>query len=234
MKAPIAVLASLLFLVGCADAPSEVSTSDSLSEPDPVVTVDSLPPDTLIAASALTAEEAASKALGEGDRAPAFNLLGADGGRVNMDELLAKGPVVLTFYRGAWCPYCNTELRLLQAALPEIENAGASLVAVSPQTPDGSMTMRDKQDLKFPVLSDPGNEVARQYGLVFAVGEEVAERYRLSGIDLAAINGDNSFELPIPATYVIGTDGVIRYAFVDADYRVRAAPDAVVSALRAL
>jgi peroxiredoxin len=232
MRRSFRALLIALFLTGCADPavepPTGADASDA-SDAGPVAAPDSVP-----TAAALTAEEAVSLALGVGDEAPAFRLPDVGGAEVALADLLAAGPVVVTFYRGAWCPYCNTELRSLQAVLPQIEAEGARLVAISPQTPDGSLSMKEKQDLAFPVLSDVGNTIARQYGIVFAVGEEVAERYRMSGIDLEASNGDASYELPIPATYVIGTDGVIRYAFVEADYTVRAEPSAVLDALRAL
>ena len=155
-------------------------------------------------------------------------------GGVELADALANGPVVLTFYRGTWCPYCNTELRDLQAVLPEIEASGASLIAISPQQPDSSLSMQEKHSLTFPVLSDAGNEVSRAYGLVFSVGEDVQERYEAIGIDLAAINGDDAWELPVPATYVIDSEGVIRFAFVEADYTQRASPQEIIEALQSL
>ena len=193
-------------------------------EPDP----------TPVTATGLSAEEAAESARTIGDEAPNFTLPNATGGEVELASHLAEGPVVLTFYRGTWCPYCNTELRDLQAVLPEIEAAGASLIAISPQEPDSSLSMRDKHNLTFPVLSDAGNAVSRNYGLVFSVGEDVKERYEATGIDLAVVNGDDTWELPVPATYVIDTAGVIRFAFVEADYTQRAAPRDIIDALQSL
>ena len=201
----------------------------------PTDVADELQPDTSGAAptaAALSADEAVQLALGVGDVAPDFELANASGGTTHLSEMLASGPVVLTFYRGSWCPYCNTELRKLQAALPDVEAARARMIAVSPQTPDSSMTIVERQKLTFPVLSDPGNRVAREFGLVFAVGDDVRETYGAYGIDLEKSNGDDSWELPVPATYVIAPDRTITYAFVEADYTKRADPTDVVAALR--
>ena len=184
-------------------------------------------------ADSLTAEEAVGIALKVGDTAPDFALPDAQGRTVRLSEMLASGPVVLAFYRGSWCPYCNTELRGLQQALPQVEAARARLVAVSPQTPDSSMSIIDRQGLTFPVLSDAGNRVAREFGLVFQVSDAVREQFRGYGISLERSNGDASWELPVPATYVIAPDRRITYAFVEADYSRRAAPEDVVAALRA-
>ncbi len=173
-----------------------------------------------------------NKALKEGDTAPDFKLPDHKGGEVSLSELLEKGPVVISFYRGEWCPYCNLEIKALQDALPEIEDLGASLVAISPQTPPHSQTMAEKHALAFDVLSDVGNRVARQFGLVFTLAEELRPIYAQFGIDLPAHNGEDTFELPIPATYVIGTDGVIVKAFVDANYTARLEPDEILNVLK--
>lgn len=168
-----------------------------------------------------------------GAKAPDFVLPNAVGDAVRLSELRAKGPVLLNFYRGGWCPYCNLELRALQEALPDIHELGASLVAISPETPDNSLSTREKNKLGFEVLSDSDNEVARAYGLVFALAEELRPIYQEMGIDLPSRNGTQSFELPIPATYVIDSDGTVRQAHVDPDYRTRMNPDDVVTALKA-
>ena len=182
--------------------------------------------------AAATPEAAAVGALGVGAEAPDFALPNAMGREIRLSDLLARGPVVLTFYRGAWCPYCNTQLRDYQDVLGEIEEAGATLVAVSPQTPDGSMTMAERNGLAFPVLSDVGNAVSRTYGLVFEVDGRTRERYQAVGVDLAAVNGADAWELPVPATYVIDPDGRIGAAFVEADYTQRASARRVLDALR--
>jgi peroxiredoxin len=219
MRRPL-LLACALAFAGCAepDAPAETA-------PEPPPTVQT---------AATSAEVAAQGALAVGDRAPDFALPDATGRTVRLSERLAEGPVVLTFYRGAWCPYCNTSLRQFQEALPEIRAAGADLLAVSPQTPEGSREAEQAGGLAFPVLSDVGNRVSRDYGLVFTVPAEVRERYLASGIDLERANGSDAWELPVPATYIIGRDGTVRYAFVEADYTQRAAPRDVLGALRGL
>ena len=227
--APALFLAAALAataLAGCGEpAPAGPRAASSAVQPDTAGT----PPE----ADTLTAEQAVGLALGVGDTAPDFELPDAQGRTVRLSQMLASGPVVLAFYRGSWCPYCNTELRGLQQALPQVEAAAARLVAISPQTPDSSMTVIERQGLTFPVLSDAGNRVAREFGLVFRVEEAVRQRYRDVGIDLARSNGDDSWELPVPATYVVARDRTITYAFVEADYSRRAAPEDIVAALAA-
>ena len=183
------------------------------------------------AAPAGDAVGAANQALAVGDRAPDFALPAASGGTVRLSEQLARGPVVLTFYRGAWCPYCNTQLRDYQENIAAFEAEGARLLAVSPQTPDSSAVTESENALAFPVLSDLGNVVSRDYGLVFRVDEATRERYRAVGVDLARYNGTDDCELPVPATYVIGVDGVVEAAFVEADYTQRASVRQILDAL---
>jgi peroxiredoxin len=173
------------------------------------------------------------KALKVGDRAPDFELLNAVGKKVKLSELTARGPVVLTWYRGGWCPYCNIALRGFHKALPEIRAAGAGLVALSPETPDNTMSTAEKNHLDFEVLSDRGNKVAHAYGVAYKVPKIVVEQSK-GRLDLAKHNGENSGELPLGATYVVDRGGVIRYAFIDADYRRRAEPSTVLAVLRGL
>jgi peroxiredoxin len=172
-----------------------------------------------------------NQSVKHGDKAPDFALPNVTGEMVQLSQLLAKGPVVLIFYRGGWCPYCNLALRSYQAILPEIELAGATLVAVSPQTPDNSLTAREKMELSFPVLSDHGNTVARAYGLVFTVSSEVQAVQQAMGLDLSKVNGSETWELPIPGSYVIAPDGTIALAFLDPDYTHRLEPAAILTAL---
>ncbi len=171
------------------------------------------------------------KALKVGDRAPEFALPDATGKTVKLSELLARGPVVVTWYRGGWCPYCNIALRGFHKSLPEIRAAGASLVAISPETPDNSLSTAEKNHLDFDVLSDRGNKVAHAYGVAYKIPHVIADQMKGR---LAKQNGDDSGELPLGVTYAIDRDGVIRYAFVDADYRKRAEPSDVLAALRGL
>lgn len=197
-----------------------------------------IPVEALAVLDQATAEVAASgiadSSFGVGAKVPDFSLPAATGTKVSLSSLLGEGPVVLAFYRGGWCPYCSIELRALQAKLPEITAAGATLVAVSPQTPDSSLSTAEKLELAFPVLSDEGNRVADSFGLVFTLPEALREVDAGFGLDLPAANGDDTFRLPIPATYVLRADGTVAWRFVDADYTKRAQPDDVLAALKAL
>jgi peroxiredoxin len=175
-------------------------------------------------------------ALKVGQSAPVFTLPDAFGIQVSLKALLAKGPVVVSFYRGEWCPFCNLELRALEEALPKMRALGASLIAISAEKPDHGMVVTEKNKLTFPVLSDFGNKVARQFGIVYQVGQDLKEFSKNAfQNDLALRNGDESYELPVPATYVIDTAGSIRFAHVDVDYMLgRAEPEAVVAVLETI
>jgi peroxiredoxin len=188
--------------------------------------------DTIDAANRRLAQSGlAERALQAGQRAPEFVLPDAKGAAVTLSDLRSRGPVVLSFYRGAWCPYCNLELQAWQRHLPELQARGASFAAISPQLPDASLTLAQKHALGYPVLSDLANRVARQFGIVYTLDESLRPVYEQFGIDLQASNGDSSFELPVPATYLIGRDGIVAGAWVDADYRRRAEPSAVLARL---
>jgi peroxiredoxin len=179
----------------------------------------------------LIASGAASRALKAGDRAPTFTLRDPDGTPVSSIDLLAKGPLVVSFYRGVWCPYCNMELQALQAALPDFQAAGASLVAISPQTAPNSWKSSRDNGLGFPILSDPRNDVAAAFGLRFRLPDYLIELYKGFKNDLPVINGDDSWTLPMPARFVIGQDGVILYAEVNPDYTRRPEPSDLLPAL---
>ncbi|WP_432089458.1 peroxiredoxin-like family protein [Streptomyces sp. bgisy095] len=182
----------------------------------------------------LAASGQADTALATGAKAPRFTLASATGQAVSLDDLLAEGPVVLTFYRGAWCPYCNIALRALQQHHADIAARGARLVAVSPQIPDESLALTEKHDLVFDVLSDIGSDTAKQYGLAFDLPDDLAAVYDRLGFDLQRVNGGHPRTLPLPATYVIDRDGTIRWTFVNADYTTRAEPADILAALDAL
>lgn len=180
----------------------------------------------------LIASGAAQKALKIGDAAPAFELPDSEGRQVALRELLRAGPLVLTFYRGFWCPYCNMDLQALQAALPEFSARGAQLLAVSPQEPVGSRRAQRENGLSFKILADHGNQVAEQFGLRFALPDYLADLYKNTlGLDLALVNGEPSWTLPMPARFVIGADGVIAYAEVNPDYTRRPDPSEVLPTL---
>jgi peroxiredoxin len=176
---------------------------------------------------------ATDSALKVGDRAPDFELPNATGKKIKLSEFTARGPVVITWYRGDWCPYCNIALRGFQKSLSKIRAAGATLVALSPVTPNNSLSTAEKNHLAFAVLSDRGNKVAHTDGVAYKVPKIVAEQSK-GRLDLAKHNGDDSGQLPLGATYVVDRKGVIRDAFVDADYRKRAEPSTVLAALRGL
>ncbi|MEU9118369.1 peroxiredoxin-like family protein [Streptomyces sp. NPDC048506] len=182
----------------------------------------------------LAASGQAARALQVGDTAPHFSLPSATGRPISLAALLSAGPVVLTFYRGAWCPYCNLALRALQQHHDGITSRGAQLVAVSPQIPDESLTLAEKLSLAFDVLSDLGSDTAKQYGLAFDLPDDLAALYDSFGFDLQRVNGGHPRTLPLPATYVIDRDATIRWAFIDTDYTTRAEPSHVLAALDTL
>ncbi|MFD8767215.1 peroxiredoxin-like family protein [Streptomyces mirabilis] len=176
----------------------------------------------------------ADHAVNVGANAPSFTLPSATGQALTLDELLAEGPVVLTFYRGAWCPYCNIALRALQQHHDAITARGARLVAISPQIPDESLSLAEKHELTFDVLSDVGSDTAKQYGLAFDLPDDLAAVYERLGIDLDRANGGHTRTLPLPATYIIDRQGTIRWAFVNTDYTTRAEPADILAALDAI
>jgi peroxiredoxin len=170
-----------------------------------------------------------------GDRAPDFTLPNAYGESVRLSDYLRQGPVILTFYRGAWCPYCNLELHALKESLPAFREHGAHVLAVSPQEPGHSLEQVKEEGFPFEVLSDLDNEVMRAYDLFFRVPEGMVEVYRRNyGLDLADYNGDGRYVLPVPGTFVIDREGVVRAAFAQVDYKQRMEPTAILEALRGL
>ena len=168
-----------------------------------------------------------------GDKAPNFVLPNALGEDVTLYSLLKDGPVILTWYRGGWCPYCNLYLHELQEVLPEFTKAGAQLVAISPELPDNSVDTQKKNKLAFHVLSDVQNKVGKEFGVVYALPDFIADYYN-NAFDLVKYNGDDSNELPLSASYLIAQDGTITYAFLDADYRKRSEPAELLKAVEAL
>lgn len=167
-----------------------------------------------------------------GDKAPLFALPNATGNLISLSDLLQQGPVVLTFYRGIWCPYCNLELKTYQQILPQLKQAGANLVAVSPMTPDNSLQLKDTNALQFEVLSDVGNKVARQFTTVFKNPDTSTSAMAELGYDFGSFYGDTSGEIPVPATFVISKDGVIKFAgTAGGDYRERVEPQKILEVL---
>jgi peroxiredoxin len=198
-----------------------------------------IPKPTLAVMDAETSRLAASNlvacALKVGDAAPDFILPDAHGEAVRLHLLLQDGPAVVVFYRGGWCPYCKLHLRGFQRRLSAIRELGAQVVAISPQLPDNSLSTREKNELAYPVLSDVGNKVARQFGIVFELSDKLAELYRQFGHPLEEVNGESGEkELPVPATFLVDGDSIIRLAHVDVDYTSRLDPDDVIEALKTL
>ncbi len=181
--------------------------------------------------AAASPDDAVKNALKTGDRIPEFALRDALGKSVSSRDLTDGTNLVLVFYRGAWCPFCNKYLRQLQQNVTRINGLGGRLVAISAEEPETQILTARKNDLNYTVLSDPGLKVASMFGLVYRVPERTAERYRSNGLDLAAVNGTLLAELPIAATYVIRRDGTIAYAFLDGDYTKRAAPEILLAEL---
>lgn len=182
-----------------------------------------------------------ANALNLNHQAPEFKLPNQKGESVSLADLLAKGPVVVTFYRGSWCPYCNLQLRALQARLSEINSLGAQLVAISPEVPDGSLDTVEIENMAFNVLSDQDSKVAVQYGVAWEVPEFFLEHMKVDrGLDLNAVNNitrdreESSTILPIPATFVIATNGSVTWRYVDVDYRTRSEPEDIINALQNL
>lgn len=173
------------------------------------------------------------RALGVGDRAPDFELPSANGINIRLSELRAAAPVVLVYYRGNWCPFCTRQLQGLQQALTNIHSQDAQLVAISPETAANGLDTQRQNQLAYPTLTDQGNAVAREFGLAYRVSADAAAKYA-PFVDLAAHNGDTSRELPLAATYVIDSAGIIRYAFVSVDFTERADPAEILRVLRRL
>lgn len=193
----------------------------------------------------LLAEQAEFKkganALKLGQQVVSFSLPNQKGESVSLADLLSKGPVVVTFYRGSWCPYCNLQLRALQVRLSEIHGLGAQLVAISPEVPDGSLDTDEINNMAFNVLSDQDSKVAAQYGVAWEVPAFFIEHMKVDrDLDLNVINNiarDNaksSTILPIPATFVISRDGSVAWRYVDVDYRTRSEPEDIITALKNL
>ena len=174
-------------------------------------------------------------ALSIGQTSPDFELPNPQGKSISLNALLAKGPVVVTFYRGSWCPYCNLQLRALQARLADIKELGAELVAISPQVPDDSLTEDEINNMDFIVLSDQDAKVASKYGVAWEVPSFLLDHMRVDRqLDLESINNGNANILPIPATFIVDKNAEVVWRFVDIDYRTRSEPEEIIQALQKL
>jgi len=184
------------------------------------------------AVAELKARQLAEAILSVGAQAPDFELQDHNGTIVRSSALRAKGRVVLCFIRGRWCPFCVGQMEAMNLILPQIEHAGATLVAISPQTLKQSFFMHDQHKLRFPLLSDSGNNIARQFGLTYRVPPAQEAVYRRAFVNLPFTNGDQTWELPIPATYIVDRDGTMLYASADEDYTERPEPEAILDFLK--
>ena len=193
------------------------------------------PPEVIVTLGAelekLATSQIAKRALAVGAVAPDFTLPDARGASVTLAKVLARGPAIVTFYRGGWCPFCDLQLRSYQSVLADIHARGAELIAISPQTPDYSLSDVEKKQLAFPVLSDIGNRVARMYGLVYKLSDVLQKLQTGFGNPIPKFNGDESWELPMPGTFVLDRNGRVVLAHVDPNYMVRLEPAAILDAL---
>lgn len=174
------------------------------------------------------------KAVVMGKQAPDFTLENFKGGSFRLKDALEKSPVVLTFYRGGWCPYCNIQLKAYEQRIEDFKKAGAIVIAISPEKPQNAKETADANKLSFDLLFDAENRVARRYGLVFKVRGDLKEVYKGFGLDLEKSQGNDKWELPLAATYVIGQDGTVLYSFIEADYTKRAEPQVLIDLLNRL
>jgi len=178
----------------------------------------------IAASSSFKASYDPSTAIQVGEKLPKFVLSNAAGKEVSSTDLLAEGPLLITFYRGGWCPFCNIALRGLQLHLDTFKSKGVTLVAISPELPDHSLSTAEKLELAFPVLSDVGNKYAKELGILWAMPDSLRPSFKNFGHDLPTVNGDDSFAVPIPATFLVDAKGIVRNSFIDADYKKRLEP----------
>ncbi len=187
----------------------------------------------LKATQTLVEQNISKNALKVGDQVHPFTLPNALNNEVSLkDELERNDFVVLNFYRGGWCPYCNLELKEFQARLGELKDLNSSLIAISPQTPDASLSTQEKNELSFEVLSDEKNVIAKEFGLVFSLADELKSIYESFKINVPASNDDDSYEIPMPATYILDKKGVVVFAFIDEDYTKRCEPQLILDIIK--
>ncbi len=188
----------------------------------------------LVADDIAALQATAASALKAGAKFPRLSLPNQKGEIVDLSTLMAATPLIVTFYRGGWCPYCNLELRAYQPALPQIEAAGARLVAISPESPDDALITLEKNGVRFEVLSDTAGHLAQALGIHYQLSAAFRDLYEQYGIDLPARNRDGSWSLPLPATYVVARGGGIAFAYVQADFFERLDPAVAVHELEKL
>jgi len=170
-------------------------------------------------------------AISVGDKASNFTLENSKGENISLSKLLENGSVVLSFNRGNWCPFCNLEFKALQESVTEIKNAGANLVVISPQLPIMSRELKNKNGFEYDILYDKDNLVAKEFGIAFALPMALRPIHEAFGMDIPAHNGDNSFELPLAATYIINKSGEVIYAYLNANWMERGEPEEYIAIL---
>ncbi len=184
-----------------------------------------------MSAKQISAEDAAKTALNVGAKMPAFELKDSTGKLIESSDLLKQGNLVVVFYRGSWCPFCNLYLRNLKKNISKIKEAGGNVVAISVENPDNSLAVAKKNEIDFTVLSDPNLATAGKFGIVYDFPKESDERYKANGLDIAKHNQMDKPQLPLSATYVVNKKGEIVYAFLEPDYKKRAAPEVIIETL---
>lgn len=178
-------------------------------------------------------QKISKNSLKKGELAKDFILKNVLNQDIELDSLLQEHDfVVINFYRGEWCPYCNLELKSLQSINQELISLNTKLVAISPQTPDSSLSTKEKNNLKFEVLSDTKNIIAKEYGLIFSLDEELQPIYEDFGIDIPTSNGDKTYEIPMPATFIINKNKEILFSYIDEDYTKRCEPQIILDIIK--
>tara|TARA_R110002072_G_scaffold23949_1_gene81841 strand:+ start:22384 stop:23028 length:645 start_codon:yes stop_codon:yes gene_type:complete len=179
----------------------------------------------------LKSQNLSEKALTTGQKLPFFTLKSSNGDYVSLEDFKSEF-LVVSFYRGGWCPYCNLELKALQAILPELNELNGELIAISPETPDNSISTSQKNELTFTILSDIDNTYAKSVGLVFQIPNDLQSVYNGFGIDVEKHNGNSDFELPMPATYLVNRDREVIFSFVPEDYTERLDPETILQFIK--
>ena len=234
MNISIKVFTLLVFAVflGACAGERAAETTVSATNANAAANSDSTKATPALPAGYVSDADAVKNAVNVGAKMPAFTLKDIEGKTVSSDELLKKGNLVVTFYRGAWCPFCNLYLQNLQKNAAAIRAAGGEIVAISVENPDNSSSVAKKNELQFTVLSDPQLETARKFGIVYNLPPETDEKYKSKGLDVAKNNEMAKAELPLGATYIVNRQGEIVYAYLDKDYTKRAEPDVIIENLK--
>jgi peroxiredoxin len=230
----LSLAAALAATPVCLAEPADAPPAHSPKAAEPAKPATTAKPADKPAEKPASPAEQPAPGLRVGETIPSLTLTNARGEPVDLAPMIAKGPVVVMFYRGGWCPFCNTALRKWQAELPALEKAGGTMIAITPETPDRSAKTAEKDALTYTVLSDTAGDAAKAFKVRFDLEPEIQTKYKGYGVDLSKINASGKWELPHPGTFVIDQGGVVRYASVNADYTKRADPADAVAAVKAI